>query len=62
MKSFSDQSLSSLSSGDESFKCYRHADVGFNRMESFFLQNQLTDITLKAGNYKKKIYIQFNIK
>ncbi|XKL62121.1 hypothetical protein PGB90_001954 [Kerria lacca] len=50
VKSFSDQSLSSLSSGDESFKCYRHADVGFNRMESFFLQNQLTDITLKAGD------------
>lgn len=48
-KSFSEHSLSSLSSRDESFKYYRHAEVGFSRMETYFTQNQLTDVTLLAG-------------
>ncbi|XP_065213646.1 kelch-like protein 5 isoform X2 [Planococcus citri] len=49
MRSISD-SLASVSSKDESFRYYRHAEVGFGRLETYFLQNQLTDVTLVAGD------------
>lgn len=60
LKSYSDPSLSNLSLRDEYFKCSRHALSGYSKMETFFLQNQLTDITLKAGTIPNpKIIISF---
>lgn len=49
MRSVSDHSLASISSKDESFRYYRHAEAGFGRLEGYFLQNQLTDVTLIVG-------------
>lgn len=48
MKSFSENSLTSLSP-DEPFKSVKHATAGFSRMENFYLQNKLTDVTIIAG-------------
>lgn len=55
MRSISDHSLASVSSKDESFRYYRHAEVGFGRLETYFLQNQLTDVTLVAGKRRSEI-------
>lgn len=45
----SPDSLSSSDTRDESFKYNKHAEAGYSRMESYFNQNQLTDITLISG-------------
>lgn len=58
MKSFSENSLTSLSSTDEPFKSVKHATNGFSRMENFFLQNKLTDVTIIAG---KRVFSCRNI-
>lgn len=56
MRSVSDHSLASVSSKDESFRYYRHAEAGFGRLEVYFLQNQMTDVTLIAGTEMMKFF------
>ncbi|XP_046669511.1 kelch-like protein 5 [Homalodisca vitripennis] len=48
--SFSEHSLSSIASHDECFRSRQHAETSLGRMESYLLKNQLTDVTLIAGN------------
>lgn len=45
----SELSLSSLASHDECFRSYQHAETSLGKMESYFLKEQLTDVTLIAG-------------
>jgi hypothetical protein len=45
----SSHSLSSLTAHDDCFRSVHHAKTSLNRMETYLLKNQLTDITLIAG-------------
>jgi len=42
-------SLSSLTAHEDCFRSEQHAKTSLNRMETYLLNNQLTDITLIAG-------------
>ncbi|GFG32453.1 hypothetical protein Cfor_04302 [Coptotermes formosanus] len=46
----SSHSLSSLTAHDDCFRSVHHAKTSLNRMETYLLKNQLTDITLIAGS------------
>lgn len=47
---YSEHSLSSIASHDECFHSRQHAETSLSRMETYLLKNQLTDVTLIAGN------------
>jgi len=42
-------SLSSLTTHDDCFRSAHHAKTSLNKMETYLLKNQLTDVTLIAG-------------
>ncbi|KAL1131335.1 hypothetical protein AAG570_010953 [Ranatra chinensis] len=54
--SYSEHSLSSIASHDECFRSSIHAEVCLSRMHSFFVKNQLTDVTLIAGRREIKAH------
>jgi len=51
IREMSEASLSSIVSNDECFKYNQHSEGSFQKIENFFLKNQLTDVVLLAGKY-----------
>lgn len=59
--STSEQSISSLASNlsisqDEQFRVSKHAENSLKCMENYLYNQQLTDVILVAGLYRKLIY------